>query len=74
MKKLHIFFVYSILILFSLLALNGWYNTYKEFLSEQAIANGIVSILFTVISVTGWILRKEIIKEIIKWKYSLNQK
>ena len=66
MKQLHIFFVYSILILFSLLALNGWYNTYKEFLSEQAIANGIVSTLFTVISITGWILRKEIINQVVK--------
>lgn len=66
MKQLHVIFVYSILVLFTMLALRGWYGTYNEFLSEQTIANAIVSTLFTIIAVLGWILRKDIIKEIIK--------
>lgn len=66
MNKLQIIFVYLILSLLSVLAIRNWYGFYTEFLSEESITNGLIALLFTVISLTGWIMRKEIIKEIIK--------
>lgn len=66
MKALQVTFVYSLLILFTILAVNNWYRFYTEFPSEIAIVNGIIAMLFTVISLAGWILRKEIIEEVIK--------
>lgn len=66
MKKIQISFVYALLCLFSILAIRCWYQFFTEFLSEESIANGIIAILFTVISVTGWALKKEIIKDVIK--------
>jgi hypothetical protein len=49
-----------------MLATRAWYGFYIEFLSTESIANGLIALLFTVISLTGWIMRKEIIEEIIK--------
>jgi len=66
MKQLQVTFVYSILVLFTMLALRAWYGFYTEFLSEESIANGLIALLFTVIVVTGWILCKQIIEEVIK--------
>jgi len=66
MKTLQVVFVYSILVLFTMLALRGWYGFYTEFISEESIANGIIAILFTIIAVVSWVLRKEIINEVIK--------
>ena len=66
MKALQVTFVYSILVLLTMLALRSWYQFYTEFLSEESIANGIIGLLFTVISIAGWIWRKEIIEETIK--------
>ena len=66
MRKLQIIFVYLILCLFSVLAIRCWYQFFTEFLSEVSIANGIIAMLFTAISIAGWILRKEIIKDVIK--------
>ena len=66
MKALQVTFVYSILVLLTILALRSWYQFYTEFLSEESIANGLIALLFTAISLAGWIMRKEIIKEVIK--------
>ena len=66
MRKLQIIFVYLILCLFSVLAIRCWYQFFTEFLSEESIANGIIAMLFTAISIAGWVLRKEIIKGVIK--------
>lgn len=66
MKQLQATFVYSILVLFTMLALRAWYGFYTEFLSEESIANGLIALVFTAISCAGWSSRKEIIKEVIK--------
>lgn len=66
MKKLQVIFVYLILSLLSVLAIRNWYGFYIEFLSEESIANGLIALLFTAISLAGWIMRKQIIKETVK--------
>lgn len=66
MKKINTFLVYLILSLLSVLAIRGWYGFFIEFISEDSIVNGISAMVFTAISVAGWILRKEIIKDLLK--------
>jgi hypothetical protein len=66
MKKINTILVYIILSLLSVLAIRGWYGFFIEFISEDGIVNGVSAMVFTAISVAGWILRKEIIEEVIK--------
>lgn len=66
MKKINTILVYLILSLLSVLAIRGWYGFFIEFISEDGIVNGISAMVFTAISIAGWILRKEIIKDLLK--------
>jgi len=64
MKNLQVVFVYAIIALFALMAIHAWYIVIATFLCEESVLAILPAVVFTSISITGLILRKQIIKEL----------